>query len=534
MAASPEGKPPPRLHGVVMIALPEGDDGWPSSSPAGEAAVAFLDRAGAADADAAGWGEEERRRTAFSLRRAAGAVLALAALAVAGYFCLYAGAGTGAALRFLSAPAEEQGQGGRASFLLPLYSKARAGAGAGVVTGASDGAAQNSTAAALPLRGNVFLDRQYYTSISVGNPPRPYFLDVDTGSDLTWIQCDAPCTNCAKGPHPLYKPAQGHIFPPSNSLCQEIRGNQKPGDTSKQCDYEIAYADRSSSMGVLAMDNMQLIAEDGQRENLDIAFGCAYDQKGELLNSLANTDGILGLSSAAISLPAQLASQGIISNAFGHCMTTDPSGDGYMFLGDGYIPRWGVTWVPLRNGPDNTYSVEVEEVNHGDQQLRKLTRVIFDSGSTYTYFPREAYLNLIAALKDVSPRFVQDDSDKTLPFCMKADSPVRSVDDVKQLFKPLTLQFRKRLFIFPRTFTINPEDYLIISDKDNVCLGVLDGSEIGYGSAIVLGDVSLRGKLVVYDNDENQIGWIQSDCTNPRKQSGFSFFLRKALHNQFL
>ncbi|KAL6838599.1 hypothetical protein ACP4OV_031556 [Aristida adscensionis] len=527
MAASPEGKPPRPHHGVVVITLPDGHGGWPSStssspSPAREAAVALLERAGAAgDAGGAERAVEERPRTASaSPRRAAGAVLALVALAVAGYLCLHAEAG--AAWRLLAA----RGHGGGASFLLPLYPKARAGGG--------ESAARNSTAAAPQLRGNAFPDRQYYTSISIGNPPKPYFLDVDTGSDLTWIQCDAPCANCAKGPHPLYKPAQGNIIHPSDSPCQEIRGNQKPSDTSKQCDYEIAYADRSSSMGVLATDNMQLITEDGERENLDIAFGCAYDQQGELLNSLASTDGILGLKSAAISLPAQLASQGIISNVFGHCMTTDPSGGGYMFLGDDYIPRWGATWVPIRNGPDNIYSAEAEEVNHGDQQLRKLTRVIFDSGSTYTYFPREAYINLIAALKDVSPRFVQDHSDKTLPFCMKADFTVRSVDDVKQFFMPLSLQFKKRLFVFPRTFTLHPEDYLIINDKGNVCLGVLDGSEIGYGSAIVLGDVSLRGKLVAYDNDENQIGWVQSDCTNPRKQSGFPLFLRRALSNQFL
>jgi hypothetical protein len=40
--------------------------------------------------------------------------------------------------------------------------------------------------------------RRYYTSINIGNPARPYFLDVDTGTDLTWIQCDTPCTNCTK------------------------------------------------------------------------------------------------------------------------------------------------------------------------------------------------------------------------------------------------------------------------------------------------------------------------------------------------
>lgn len=32
----------------------------------------------------------------------------------------------------------------------------------------------------------------------IGNPPREYFLDLDTGSDLVWLQCDAPCSSCAK------------------------------------------------------------------------------------------------------------------------------------------------------------------------------------------------------------------------------------------------------------------------------------------------------------------------------------------------
>lgn len=45
---------------------------------------------------------------------------------------------------------------------------------------------------------------------------------------------------------------------------------------------------------------------------------CAYDQQqGLLLNTLAKTDGILGLSRAKVSLPSQLASKGIIKNVVG-------------------------------------------------------------------------------------------------------------------------------------------------------------------------------------------------------------------------
>lgn len=38
--------------------------------------------------------------------------------------------------------------------------------------------------------------RYYSVTLGIGNPPKPFQLDIDTGSDLTWVQCDAPCTGC--------------------------------------------------------------------------------------------------------------------------------------------------------------------------------------------------------------------------------------------------------------------------------------------------------------------------------------------------
>ena len=40
--------------------------------------------------------------------------------------------------------------------------------------------------------------RFYSVSLRIGNPPKPYTLDIDSGSDLTWLQCDAPCVSCTK------------------------------------------------------------------------------------------------------------------------------------------------------------------------------------------------------------------------------------------------------------------------------------------------------------------------------------------------
>lgn len=78
-----------------------------------------------------------------------------------------------------------------------------------------------------------------------------------------------------QGPHSLYKPAKGRIVPPRDSLCQELQGNQNYCATCRQCDYEIEYADRSSSVGVLARDEMHLMTSDAEREKLSFVFGYA-------------------------------------------------------------------------------------------------------------------------------------------------------------------------------------------------------------------------------------------------------------------
>ena len=59
--------------------------------------------------------------------------------------------------------------------------------------GLSVTAGAEESSAVFPLYGDVYPHGLYYVAMSIGNPPRPYFLDVDTGSDLTWLQCDAPC-----------------------------------------------------------------------------------------------------------------------------------------------------------------------------------------------------------------------------------------------------------------------------------------------------------------------------------------------------
>jgi hypothetical protein len=77
------------------------------------------------------------------------------------------------------------------------------------------------------------------------------------------------CPMLLQGAHPLYRPARtADALPASDPLCEGAQ-HENPN----QCDYEISYADGSSSMGVYVRDSMQFVGEDGERENEDIVFG---------------------------------------------------------------------------------------------------------------------------------------------------------------------------------------------------------------------------------------------------------------------
>lgn len=388
----------------------------------------------------------------------------------------------------------------------------------GTVTGAE---ADDTSTAVFPLRGNVYPHGLYYVAVRIGSPPKQYFLDIDTGSDLTWLQCDAPCTSCAKGPHTLYRPRKMDLVDCKEGICSAVQTGGTFGckDKSRQCDYEIAYADGGSSLGVLMKDKMALLLSNGSVVQTKIVFGCGYDQGGPLATSPAPTDGLLGLSTSRASLPSQLAEQGLVKNVIAHCITGSGRGGGYLFFGDKLLPL-GISWAPMLGKPSaKNYVLAVQSIYLGDTLLtvdRKISgSVIFDSGTSYTYLVSPAYSALVASVSKnlIGSGLDLDDSDQTLPVCWHGISSFRSVEDVQHLFKTITLEFKgSGWFMHNRKMHISPEGYIIINSKGNVCLGVLDARALGSNSANIIGDISMQGHLIVYDNENNRMGWIKTDC----------------------
>lgn len=374
-------------------------------------------------------------------------------------------------------------------------------------------ASRGSTFSSLvfPVTGNVYPLGYFAVSLSIGNPPKPFSLDIDTGSDLTWVQCDAPCTGCTVPSSSLYKPAKGNIVPSKDPLCAALysSGKSQSKNLDDQCDFEVDYADGGSVLGVLVQDSFPLRLSNRTFPRPNLTFGCGYDID-HGLNKPPPTSGVLGLGKSPASISSQLRAAGLVRNVIGHCFSG--KGGGYLFIGDDHVPSSGVSWTPmLHNTLAKHYASGPADLLLGGKPTGvKGFDLIFDTGSSFTYFNSAAYKTIVDLLsKDLTGKPLRRVNDPALPVCWRGTKPFRSVSDAKSYFNSLTLSFTRTK---NSHMQLPPEAYLIISKQGNACLGILNGSEAGLGTYNVLGDISMLDKLVIYDNEKQQIGWTSANC----------------------
>ncbi|XP_038707991.1 aspartic proteinase Asp1-like isoform X2 [Tripterygium wilfordii] len=368
-----------------------------------------------------------------------------------------------------------------------------------------------------PLHGNVYPTGYYNVTIQIGQPQKPYFLDVDTGSDLTWLQCDAPCIRCMEAHHPYYRP-NNDLLSCNDPLCKSLQSNGGNRCDSGQCDYEVEYADGGSSLGVLVRDVFPLNFTNGAQARPHLSLGCGYKQSPDATNH--PLDGILGLGRGKTSIISQLSSQGFVRNVVGHCLSS--RGGGYLFFGDDIYDSSHVTWTALSQEHPKHYSPGYAELYFGGRTTGyKNLFVTFDSGSSYTYFNSEAYQGLVYLVKkDLHGQPLKEvPDDQTLPLCWKGHIPFQSIHDVENYFKPFALRFTNGGESKSTLFEFTPETHLIISSKGNVCMGILNGTEVGLGNLNLIGDISMQDRMVIYDNEKQMMGWEPADCDSIPKST---------------
>ncbi|KAK6129867.1 hypothetical protein DH2020_036385 [Rehmannia glutinosa] len=122
---------------------------------------------------------------------------------------------------------------------------------------------------------------EYLMKVSVGTPPFEILGIADTGSDLTWTQCQ-PCTQCYKQKAPLFDPRKTKTYRTLSCESQPCSAvGSSSCDTNNVCEYQYSYGDSSYTIGDLAVETFTFDSGTTQSVSFPkVVFGCGHQNEG--------------------------------------------------------------------------------------------------------------------------------------------------------------------------------------------------------------------------------------------------------------
>ncbi|XP_009128167.1 aspartyl protease UND [Brassica rapa] len=230
----------------------------------------------------------------------------------------------------------------------------------------------------------------FLANISIGDPPVPQLLLIDTGSDLTWIQCH-PC-KCYPQTIPFYRPSRSSTYrdascEPAPHAMPRISHDER----TKTCQYYLLYRDNSSTRGTLAEEKLTFqTSDDGLVSKQNIVIGCGQDNSG-----FTQYSGVLGLGPGKSIVTRNFGSR--FSYCFGS-LTDRTNPHNILTLGDGARTEGDPT--PLHIFQDRYY-LDLQAISLGQKLLDIKPDVfkrygsqggtVIDTGCSPTILAREAY-----------------------------------------------------------------------------------------------------------------------------------------------
>nr|XP_012567767.1 aspartic proteinase-like protein 2 isoform X2 [Cicer arietinum] len=362
----------------------------------------------------------------------------------------------------------------------------------------------------------------YTTIVKLGSPPRDFTVMIDTGSDLLWVSCSS-CDNCPQSSGLGFKLNFFDMVGSSTAasiLCSDrlcpigVQGAvvRCPPPT-KQCGYTYGYVDNSTTSGVYVIDEMHYdmilgqSSHSGVNTSGTVFFGTHQD--GGLTETSRAIDEIFGFGPGPLSVVSQLSARGTIPRAFSHCLKGDGNGGGILVLGAVVEPS--IVYSPLVPSQQHYYlkleSVAVNglplSINPDAFASTKYADrgTTIDSGTALAYLVQAVYDPLIAAINTIVSQY-------SSPFILEGN-PCYPDSTSVDIFPSVSFNFAGGA-----SMDVKPTQYLVHNDLTDAamwCIG-FQKAEIGLQ---ILGDLVLKDKIIVYDLDNQRIGWTNYNCSMP-------------------
>ncbi|XP_023549570.1 aspartic proteinase PCS1-like [Cucurbita pepo subsp. pepo] len=241
-------------------------------------------------------------------------------------------------------------------------------------------------------------------SLTLGSPPQPVTMVLDTGSELSWLHCKkTPNLNS------VFNPLSSSSYSPvpcASPVCR-TRTRDLPNpvtcDPKKLCHVFVSYADASSLEGNLASDTFRV----GSSAQPGTFFGCMDSGFSSNSEEDAKTTGLMGMNRGSLSFVTQLGLP-----KFSYCISGRDS-SGVLLFGDVSLSWLGnLTYTPLVQMSTPlpyydrvAYTVQLDGIRVGNKILA-LPKSIFapdhtgagqtmvDSGTQFTFLLGPVYTAL--------------------------------------------------------------------------------------------------------------------------------------------
>ncbi|KAJ9545957.1 hypothetical protein OSB04_025664 [Centaurea solstitialis] len=269
---------------------------------------------------------------------------------------------------------------------------------------------QGSKATFPPKPESTDLGDIYVVKVGLGTPKKDLSLVFDTGSNITWTQCQ-PCIylgvySCYNQQEPIFAPSSSttysNISCPTPECCALSFATQmipSCDKSSSACKYGVVYQGvRSASFGFFAKDKLTLTSEDDVID--DFYFGCGLDNEGPFGGSA----GLLGLGPHNLSFVSQSADK--YGKVFSYCLPSRASNTGYLTFGKDGVESDNVSYTPLSTSKTaSLYELELEAIFVGGKKLEisptvfSNARMTIESRVVFTRLPATAYAALRQAFR---------------------------------------------------------------------------------------------------------------------------------------
>ncbi|PON59525.1 Aspartic peptidase [Parasponia andersonii] len=337
---------------------------------------------------------------------------------------------------------------------------------------------------------------EYFSRVGIGKPASPFYMVLDTGSDVNWVQC-APCADCYQQTDPIFEPAASASYAPLTCETQQCRSLDLSECRNDTCLYEVSYGDGSYTVGDFVTETLTL----GSASVNNVAIGCGHNNEGLFVGAA----GLLGLGGGSLSFPSQLSAK-----SFSYCLVDRDSDSASTLEFDSPFPPNAVI-APLSRNPqlDTFYYLGLTGLSVGGEPLpipksffevdeNGNGGVIIDSGTAVTRLQTDMYNEL----RDAFVRGTRH---------LQSTEGVALFDTCFDLSSKSSVEVPTVSFNFPNgnALPLPAKNFLIPIDSNGTyCFAFAPTSS----PLSIIGNVQQQGTRVGFDLVNSLVGFTPNNC----------------------